>query len=108
MSQPNSPVVGVELNALHRDFARVRGETFTAFVASLAAEELPPGADELKDHCPPDWLRGMIIHEQKPIALGGDPADPGNRVLVPRKKHPELSVFWSRVVHRLKAETSGA
>ena len=93
------PVVSVELSGLHRRFTRTMARSFTDFLGLLASESLPPGVHEPLDHRPPEWLKGYVVHHTQPIVLGGPPADPSNRVLVLQDKHPEVAVFWSRVVH---------
>lgn len=41
---------------------------------------------------------GKEVFEIHPIILGGDPADPANKVVVAREQHCELVRYWNRVV----------
>lgn len=101
-SSPKIRVVSIELSGLHRDYVQHRADSFSSFIEQLASESLGPDEPERIDHRPPTWLRGKVLHEKHPIVMGGSPSDPANRVLVPRDQHPELTVYWSRVVHRAK------
>lgn len=93
-------VVSVELAGLHREYVEKVADSFSEFIERLSAEALPGGGSELADHRPPQWLSGHVIHETHPMVHGGSVEDPANRVLVPQDKHPEIAVFWSRVVHQ--------
>jgi hypothetical protein len=103
----NGSIFEVELSGLCWDYGRQRAASFAEFVAQLAAEPLPEGVEEPTDWTPPDWLRGHVIYQKSPIVLGGNPTDSENRVLVPRDKHPELAVFWSRVVQDAQSRRGG-
>ena len=45
------------------------------------------------------------IHDKHPMVLGGDPTDPGNKVLVPADKHPEICTYWNKVVRAVRNES---
>lgn len=100
LAAADSPVVSVELSALHRQYVEVLAASFTGLLERLASRPLDPGEAEEEDHRAPDWLKGHVIHEKKPVALGGSVEDQGTRALVPEDVHPQLTVFWSRVIHR--------
>jgi hypothetical protein len=56
------------------------------------------------DHRPPDWLREKVIHEKHPLVLGGDPEDPDNRVLMPRREQPRVTNLFARILHRIRTD----
>ena len=47
---------------------------------------------------------GKEVHEVHPVALGGNPTDPKNKVLVPVEKHAQLVSYWNKtfnaIIHR--------
>ena len=96
-------VISVELNAMHPDFVRDEEVGFTRFLQALSRQDVA----EQEDRRPPEHLRGHVLHEKHPIALGG-PSDASNRVLVPVDKHPELAVFFSRIVREVARQSSAA
>ena len=100
-----APVVSIEMAAMHRDYLSVVASSFSEFVSCLAAEPLPEGELEPEDCGPPDWLRGKIIHDKHPLMLGGSPEDPENRILIPRDLHPEATVFFARLVHKMRGRS---
>ncbi len=103
-ASPGYPVVSIEMSAMHRAYFFEPEPTFSAFIRRLAAEPRRDGEAQVEDFGPPEWLRGKVIHEKHPSVLGGSPDDPGNRVLIPRDQHPALTVFFARIVHRIRGE----
>jgi hypothetical protein len=51
---------------------------------------------------------GLEIHEVHPIALGGSPTDPANRLFVPVAKHAELVSFWNKTFPIVKRQRTRA
>ncbi len=51
---------------------------------------------------------GLEVHEVQPIALGGNPTDPANTILVPVEKHAELVAFWNKTFPIIKRQSAGA
>jgi hypothetical protein len=47
---------------------------------------------------------GKEIFEIKPVILGGNPTDPGNKVVLDRQEHIKAVVHWNRVVRDLRAK----
>lgn len=41
-------------------------------------------------------LRGLDIHEVKPVRFGGDPQDIDNKIALTRKDHAEYTTWWNR------------
>jgi hypothetical protein len=73
------------------------GGSFSELIHALNEEgEAEPGINSS--------LLGLEIHEVKPVALGGSPTDPENKVYLAPPKHAELCVFWNRLYRRLEAE----
>lgn len=48
------------------------------------------------------YLNGMHIHEIKPVRFGGNPTDPNNKVIITRKEHAKLVVWWNRKIQEIK------
>ena len=46
----------------------------------------------------------MEVHDKHPIALGGSPTDPENKVLVPPLNHAEICAYWHRVYRHIRAQ----
>jgi hypothetical protein len=38
----------------------------------------------------------------KPIMLGGDPADPSNKILLTREQHLEAVRYWNNIIFLLR------
>lgn len=51
-----------------------------------------------------DAVEGMEVHEIKPVYLGGDPVDPGNKVLLTPSAHDQVHAFWTRVWRALSGD----
>jgi hypothetical protein len=47
------------------------------------------------------------VHDKHPIALGGDPINKANKVLVPAAQHPEICNFWNKVCHEVRSQSQG-
>lgn len=90
-------VVQVPFIPLRLDLAEPVGSSLTAFLARLAASRAtgrsPSPSDINSD------LIGKEVFQRHPIALGGSPIAPDNRVLVPAEVHPRLVRFWNKVYH---------
>lgn len=95
------PIVSVEMAAMHWEYCSELATSFIGFIKKLATESMPDGENEIENFGPPDWLRGKVIHERKPIVLGGSPYDPDNRVLIPREDHPKATVLFARILHHM-------
>lgn len=97
--QRKASIVSIPFIPLLSEFAEPVAPDFTAFLEGMADTGLPADVR-------PEML-GMEIHEITPVAFGGDPTDPKNKVLVPAAKHPELSQFWTKMYVRLRNEQRG-
>jgi hypothetical protein len=42
-------------------------------------------------------LKGLQLHEMKPVKFGGSPTDPANKVRLSPKDHAEYTKFWNRL-----------
>ena len=51
-----------------------------------------------------DRPRGMEIFEIKPVILGGDPVDPGNKTLLTREQHIEAVRYWNAFIRDLRKQ----
>jgi hypothetical protein len=98
-------VYSVELAALHEEYAERVGDSFVAFLRRLAEDD-SFAPQPVGQWGPPAHIRGHVLHEKQPVALGGSASDPNNRVLVPVEKHPELIVFWARALRSVKARVT--
>jgi hypothetical protein len=81
-------VVKVSFIPLIAECAQVCAPSFAEFIGQLAASNKSADANRA--------AVGMEVHEKHPIVFGGNPADAGNKVLVPVAKHAELCRFWNK------------
>ncbi len=50
---------------------------------------------------------GNEIFDIKPLALGGDPLDPANKLILTRAEHIEAVRYWNRVIADLRKSNFG-
>ena len=105
---PERPVISIEMAAMHREYLSVVAPSFNQFIEGLASEPWPEGDSEPEEHGPPEWLRGKIIHQRHPIVLGGSPTDPENQIAMPREEHAAVTLFFARILHRIREQTKGS
>jgi hypothetical protein len=70
------------------------GDSFREFLNTLAGDNPVSGSKPEMDPV----ARGMVAHEVHPVALGGDPIDPANRILITLEKYVELVAWWNRQI----------
>lgn len=46
----------------------------------------------------PEALKGLHIHEVKPVKFGGSPTDPSNKIYIPPAEHSKYTNFWNSLL----------
>ncbi len=95
------PVIRVSFIPLDLDYVSQSWPSFDHFL--LALVNAPPDSpDDPYPYTPDPDAIGKELHEVHPIALGGSPTDPANKVLVPVAKHAELVTFWNNAFKAIR------
>jgi len=97
LASAERPVVVQPFVPLDLDFAAERHPNWPAFLEATLA--VP---DRFQPMVPNPETRGLEVHERHPIVLGGDPTDPGNKVLLPLPTHAEACRFFNNVVRSVR------
>ncbi|UOE51297.1 DUF6443 domain-containing protein [Mucilaginibacter sp. SMC90] len=51
----------------------------------------------------PDALKGLQIHEVKPIKFDGSPVDMANKIFLTPKEHAQYTNFWNKIMRQAKS-----
>ncbi|MES1176681.1 MAG: SMI1/KNR4 family protein [Myxococcales bacterium] len=84
---------------LNLEFTTARHPNWSAFLKTLL--DVPAGFQPLTAN---PATHGLELHERHPVVLGGDPIDPGNKVLLPPPTHAEACVFFNKIVETARAK----
>ena len=94
-------VIRVSFIPLDPDYVSQSWPSFDQFLLALVNAP-PDNPDDPYPYTPDPDAIGKELHEVHPIALGGSPTDPANKVLVPVEKHAELVAFWNRTFNAIR------
>lgn len=81
-------VVKMQIVGMAWELGLPMAPSFTAFLEALAATTNPP--EELDESA-----LGNVIHEIKPVIVGGSPTDPANKILMPLADYLPLTAWWN-------------
>jgi Phage integrase, N-terminal SAM-like domain/SMI1 / KNR4 family (SUKH-1) len=97
LSSAERPVLVQPFIPLDLDFTEARYPNWSAFLH--AALEVP---DRFRPLVANTETHALEVHERHPIVLGGDPTDPGNKMLLPPPTHAEACTFFNNVVRSVR------
>jgi hypothetical protein len=96
-------VLEVPFVPLDPEYVEAVRPDFADFLLALAA--IPPGHQGPIPLTPDPRTHGLELHERHPIALGGNPTDPANKVLLAPPVHAEASCLFNRVFQEVRAQS---
>jgi hypothetical protein len=97
------PVLRVPFVPLDPRYAEPTNKGFLDYVSSLG--EIDDGYDGPIPRPSNPRTRGLELHEVHPVALGGDPMDPANRVFLPIDEHAQVCEYWNRLFQQVRANS---
>jgi hypothetical protein len=94
-------VVKMQMVGMAWELALPLAPSFDAFLAALAATPDPPAALDRS-------AIGHVIHEIKPVIVGGSPTDPANKILMPLVDYLPLTAWWNDRIKEMRAASASA